>query len=103
MPAHFLGGCEAGGREQCFFKCIELIKTKRVEIYREIPLQKPVIEKSGFFFVFQIRPDNFIKEFTVFTIDEKVKFVTGVGAVFLDLFILFQFGPVHEETKFPNG
>ena len=103
MPAHFLGGCEAGGREQCFFKCIELVKTKRVEIYGEIPLQKPVIEKSEFFFVFQIRPDNFIKEFTVFTIDEKVKFVTGVGAVFLDLFILFQFGPVHEETKFPNG
>ena len=62
-----------------------------------------MIKKSGLLFVFQIRTDDFIKKFPVFTVDEKMKFVTGVGAVFLDLFILFQFGPVHEETEFPNG
>ena len=102
MPAHFLGGCESGGREQCFFKCIELVKTKRVEIYGEIPLQKPAIEKSGLLFVFQIRTDNFVKEFTVFSVDEKVKFVTGIGSVFFNLFLLFQFGPIHEESKLPH-
>ena len=76
---------------------------KRVEIDGEIALQKPVIKESEFLFIFQIRTDNFIKEFSVFTIDEKVKFMTGVSAVFFDLLILFQFGPVHKETEFPNG